>query len=129
MNKPITGWLIDVWAEKAEACTLDGSLEDYYRVLSCDTIDITERAVGDPKKRFSIVCDDEGLLKNVVKISAVNFLGKSQLVGSLFVCGCPDANGDLRSLTEKQIEYLRKFTIPQRTQQFQKPYLMLNGLI
>lgn len=59
-------------------------LDDYYKLLDCNCIDIVDRRIGD--RSFSIVCDDEGLCKENPTISAVNKNGKPMLVGNLFIC-------------------------------------------
>lgn len=59
-------------------------LEDFYREIECDTIDIARRNIGG--KAFDIFLDDEGLLKDDPQISAVSKEKsgiKPQLVGTL----------------------------------------------
>ena len=77
------GYLIDPMG-RAEPCTIPDSLEGYYKLLNCDTIDIVSRKIG--CKYYDIVCDDEGLFKDQVKVSAVDGNGQAMLVGKLFIC-------------------------------------------
>jgi len=62
MNKNITGILINPQEGIAAPVTMEDSLNAYYTALDCSCIDIVDRTIGRSKKRFSIVCDDEGLL-------------------------------------------------------------------
>lgn len=61
-------------------------LDDMYREIGCDTIDITTRMVGG--KSFDFIVDDEGLFKENPQISAV-YAGdpiEPALVGTLIIC-------------------------------------------
>lgn len=98
----ITGVLIDVRNETAGVTTIPDTLEAYYDALHCDCIDIVMRTIGG--RAFDIVCDDEGLLKDEPKVSAVNDLGEPMLVGNLFICKSED--GELISLSEDEREYV-----------------------
>lgn len=81
-------------------------LDDYYRLIGCDCIDIVTRKIG--RKVYDIIVDDEGLLKDDPVISAIDNLGRVMLVGSLIICGLADEEGELTDLTPKDIEYIRK---------------------
>ena len=106
MKKKITGVLIDTVSNTAEVVTLDDTLEAYYSALNCSCIDIVERTIGKSEKRFTIVCDDEGLLKTTPCISAVSDLWEPMLVGNLFVTDLEHDTGDLASLSEHELEYV-----------------------
>ena len=80
-------------------------LEDYYRLIGCDCIDIVARKIGD--KYLEIICDDEGLLKENPRISAVDKNMKPTLVGNLLIAGPTDEDGELTSLTDKDIELIK----------------------
>ena len=81
-------------------------LDDYYKLIGCDCIDIVTRKIG--RKVYDIIVDDEGLLKDDPVISAIDNLGRVMLVGSLIICGLADEEGELTDLTPKDIEYIRK---------------------
>lgn len=83
MSKDIEGILLDVNTGSISVKKLDGSLQSFYEALNCDTIDIVERKIAG--KPFSIVCDDEGLLKGDPAISAIDAQDRPMLVGSLFI--------------------------------------------
>lgn len=106
INKKITGILIDTEANAARAVTLDNTLEAYYSALNCSCIDIVERTIGESEKYFTIVCDDEGLLKASPCVSAVSALCEPMLVGSLLITDCDHDTGDLASLSERELEYV-----------------------
>lgn len=58
-----------------------GDLDDYYREIGCDTIDIVVRRIGG--ELYDIICDDEGLLKEDPKVSAISADCRPMLVGNL----------------------------------------------
>lgn len=106
MKKKITGVLIDTKANTAKAIMLDNTLEAYYSALNCSCIDIVERTIGVSEKYFTIVCDDEGLLKAAPCISAVSDFCEPMLVGNLFITDFDHNAGDLASLSEQELEYV-----------------------
>ena len=106
MKKTITGILINPENGTAAPITLEDSLSSFYASLDCTCIDIVDRTIGRSKKRFSIVCDDEGLLKAAPCISAVSDLCEPMLVGSLFIADFDHDTGDLASLSEQEQEYV-----------------------
>lgn len=69
------------------------------QVIDADFFDIARRKIGN--KTYTIVCDDEGLLKDR-RITAIN-MGYSEdlLVGSLFICN--ELGPELASLLDVDI--------------------------
>ena len=106
MKKKITGVLIDTEANTAKPVTIEASLEEYYAALHCSCIDIIERTIGVQEKYFTIVCDDEGLLKDSPCVSAISDLGEPMLVGSLFIADFDPETGDLVSLSAAELNYV-----------------------
>ena len=51
---------LDMENDEVRIVTVNG-LQDYYRLIGCDCIDIANREIRG--KRFDIICDDNGLLK------------------------------------------------------------------
>jgi len=100
-------YLVDVENEKIGAIDIEPELDEYYRVLCCDTIDVATRSVGG--KYFDIICDDEGLLKDRPKISLVDKHGKAMLVGNLLFCH-HDENGETVGLEESELAFLSRNT-------------------
>jgi len=103
MNNPITGVLIDTTTGKASIQTIPTTLESYYSLLNCSCIDIVQRKIGG--KYFTIVCDDESLLKSDPVLSAVAPNYDPMLVGSLFICQ-DGGDGDLASLDESDLAHV-----------------------
>lgn len=106
MKKKITGILIDTVSNTAKTVTIDDTLEAYYSALNCSCIDIVSRTIGESEKYFTIVCDDEGLLKAAPCISAVSILGEPMLVGSLFIADFDPGAGEMASLSDKELNYV-----------------------
>lgn len=63
---------------------IEDKLEVYYDLLECRVIDIVSRKIGD--KYYDIICDDEGLLKDSIRISAMDKDDEPCLVGSIIIC-------------------------------------------
>ena len=102
----VKGLLIDVISEPGNIRHIDledkDLLNQLYRVLKCNIIDAVTRKVGD--RTFTIICDDEGLLKDRPIPSALSPQGQVMLVGNLFVCNT--YKGKMTSLSDGDIEYL-----------------------
>ena len=105
-KKLLRGVLVDVENEKVQVTEIEDTLDEFYRILNCDCIDITRRRIGRSRKCYDIICDDEGLFKAEPKISAIDNIGQPQLVGNLFIVGGPDAEGNLVSLTNDETAYI-----------------------
>ena len=102
-NKKLLGVLLDTETGTAKAVRLDDNLESFYKALHCTTIDIVSRCVDN--KRFDIVCDDEALLKEHPRLTAMgSYLSVADLYGSLFVVGEADAEGNLTSLSRADVK-------------------------
>ena len=123
----ITGYLIDVEHETARVATLEKSLSGYYRALNCRCIDITPRRIGDltAARNYEIICDDEGLLRDAPRISAVDACGNPMLCGNLFIVKF-DGCDDVTSLDADDIAHLERFIRPQATVNHPEPYPMLH---
>lgn len=103
--------LIDVKNDRVKTVDVTGGLEEMYKLIGCDCIDITHRDIQDKEglyNVFNIVVDDEGLLKHDHIASAISRDDMSaQLVGNLLVFGVDwdEANyGDLESLTDEEVK-------------------------
>ena len=93
------GYLIDPEGHTG-VIGIPNSLDEYYELLNCRTIDIVKRKIGG--KYYDIICDDEGLFKDEVRVSAVDSNGNAMLVGKLLICN-DDGKGNEASLTHDDI--------------------------
>lgn len=98
-------------------------LEDYYKLIGCSTIDITNRAIAG--KRFDIICDDEGIFTENPKISAINDMGEPQLVGNLIITGEADSEGNMTDLTDEDIVHIKKNINKMGTKKYPEGYWIL----
>lgn len=99
------------------------TLQDYYKHIECTCVDIVQRKIG--RKRYEIICDDEGLFEESPKISAINNMGEPMLVGNLLIAGLADGEGNLTPLTEEDVKYIEKYVITMCTRNFPQGYMML----
>lgn len=102
----ITGFLVDVENSKVGVVQFEDELEEIYKILGVELIDVAVRKVG--KYEYDIIADDEGLLKDSPKPSAFDSKLDVQLVGNLLFVN-HDAEGNFDSLTNEQIEDLKKY--------------------
>ena len=123
----IKGVLIDIENDKADVVEFEGKLQKYYEMLHCDCIDIVSRKIGHgrSRKRFDIVCDDEGLFNQDAKISAIDNLGRPMLVGNLLVTN-HDAEGNTVSLTDDECEFVLAHVEKLGTRKHPDGYMMLS---
>lgn len=70
--------------EGASVVEIAPELDEYYRLIECELIDIVSRKIG--KNYYDIICDDEGLYAPTVRISAVDNEFQPMLVGNLIIC-------------------------------------------
>lgn len=84
---------------------IEPTLDAYYELLDCSTIDITSRKIGG--KYFDIILDDEGLLKGSPVVTAVDSSPqrKPMLVGNLIICNMND-EGEEVSLSDDDVELI-----------------------
>ena len=122
----IKGVLIDIENDKADVVEFEGKLQKYYEMLHCDCIDIVSREIGHgrSRRRFDIVCDDEGLFNQDAKISAIDNLGRTMLVGNLLVTN-HDAEGNTVSLTDDECEFVLAHIEKLGTRKYPDGYMML----
>lgn len=102
------------------------NLEDYYKFLNCNNIDIVVRRINNCP--FEFICDDEGLLKAMPKISAINKDFEPELVGNLLIAKGVDKNGNLTPLSNEDVEFLRNFIYEFSTTNYPNPYPILTQM-
>ena len=89
---------------RIEPIEVKGELDEYYNLIDCDCIDIVTRKVGDTY--FDIICDDEGLLKDNPRVTAVDTEGNPMLVGNL-IFSHTDEDGETVGVTDEEIALIR----------------------
>lgn len=117
--------LLDVKNDVVEIVEADG-LQDYYRHIGTDVIDIVTRRIGG--EPYEIICDDEGLFKEYPKISAIDDMGQPMLVGNLLIAGGVDIEGNLEPVEIEDIEYVMQFIQTMYTKHYPDGYKMLTQL-
>lgn len=100
--------LFDV--DTQEFSTVDvAGLQDYYKQLNCDCIDIVRRKVGGWS--YECIVDDEGLLKEGFTLSALNPMDfNCALVGNILFFGGVDNEGELLPVTNEDIDRIKSNT-------------------
>ena len=126
----ITGFLIDVYHETVRLVTVPREHHSFEVLINGSELDIVTRSVGARRRRnsrqrlFEIVCDDNALARENPKISAIDDLGQTMLVGNLFIVS-RTPEGRAVSLTPEDREYLQNYIRLQATRKYPRPYPML----
>lgn len=125
-TKKLRTLLLDVWQNKVEELPeFEDGLQNFYDKLNCDLIEIVYLTIGG--KEYVVVCDEEALLKEEVKISAIDNLGNAVVTGSLmFFNDTP--NGEFGSLTDEDTANLKSRIQTMATRKYPDGYLMLTGV-
>ena len=111
---------LDVYNNKLKTVEANG-LDDYYKLIGCRTIDIVRRKIGDID--VEIVIDDEGVLVNNPKPSAVDIVGKIALYGNLLVAsGRVTDDGELTELTQDEIDAIKENVAEVTTNFYKEPF-------
>lgn len=101
-ERDMVGYKIDPFNMDVDLVEVNG-LDDYYREIGCDCIDIAVVSVnGTP---FNVIVDDEGLLKGGAVPSVFERDGRPRLVNVAIVLGFDD-DCDVRSLSASEIRLL-----------------------
>lgn len=96
-------------------------LDDYYKLIGCRTIDIVSRSIGDV--RVEIIIDDEGILVNAPKISAIDIDGTPMLFGNLLVASSRVTEEcELTELTQEEIDEIMDNVATISTSIYKEPY-------
>lgn len=86
------------------------SLDFFYEQLEVDLIEFAYAKIG--KKTFAIICDEEGLYKGELILSATNWSGNLNIFGNIIVIPPEtDDEGNIkRGLDQEEIELLKNRT-------------------
>ena len=97
------------------------SLDDYYKLIGCNYVDIIHRRIGDVE--VEIVLDDEGLLVNAPKPSGISIDGTPVLFGNLLIAsGRVTDDGELTELTEEEVDEIMDNVATITTSVYTEPY-------
>ena len=97
------------------------TLDDYYRLIGCDYVDIIHRRIGDVE--VEIVLDDEGLLVENPKPSGISVDGSIMLWGNLLIAsGRVTDDGELTELTEEEVDEIMDNVATISTSVYKEPY-------
>jgi len=125
MKKKITGFLVNPYTHEAKRVEFRDELDELYRLLDVRTIDIVTRRVAGLE--FTIVCDDEGLLIDRPRPSAIDESRHAMLVGPLlFTAGTHGE--DLEGLTDDDVKILTRSVGHYRIDGDEKPVPVIVGM-
>ena len=120
---------LDVINNDVQILDIENDLHVFYDMIQCRCVEMPERRIGKKNKYFTIICDEEALLKENPKPSAIDNLGSIMLCGNLIICGIDWKEGDLISLTYEDAQYIKKHvqlmsTINSRTGKINTYYML-----
>ena len=97
------------------------SLDDYYKFIGCNYVDIIHRRIGDVE--VEIVLDDEGVLVENPKPSGISIDGTLLLFGNLLIAsGRVTDDGELTELTEEEVDEIMDNVATITTSVYTEPY-------
>ena len=112
--------MLDVVNKDVKMVEANG-LDDYYKLIGCRYIDIIHRRIGDVE--VEIVLDDEGLLVENPKPSAISVDGTPWLFGNLLIAsGRVTDDGELTELTEYEVDEIMDNVATISTSVYKEPY-------
>ena len=120
----IRGYLLNPYTGTAEETEIPNTLDSLSKTLNVQWIDIIHRRIGG--KVFCIVCDDEGLLRDDPKPSAVDSSGAPILAGPLFITN--EGYEDLADLTDLDVKLLDSFVVKAVSINFPSPFPVMFGV-
>ena len=102
-------------------CVEANTLDDYYKFIDCNYIDIIHRRIGDVE--VEIVLNDEGLLVENPKPSGISVDGTQMLFGNLLIAsGRVTDDGELTELTEEEVDEIMDNVATITTSVYTEPY-------
>lgn len=93
--------------KEAKEIEMDNKLDAYYALLKCRCFTIAQRKVGETY--YDIYCDDEGLLTEAPRVSAINGKMEPMLVGNLIFTHST-YDGETVGITSKDVKNIAKHT-------------------
>lgn len=111
--------LLDVENNELKTVEANG-LDDYYKYLNCRTIAIVHRKINDVE--CEIICDDEALLTQNPKVSAVDIIGQPMLFGNLLVASGKITDDELIEPTPDEIQHFMENTAEVTTSVYKEPF-------
>lgn len=94
-----------------EVRNIENNLQTYYDIIGCDAIDIVSRRFAG--KYLDVICDDEGLLKDDARLTAIDVNSRPMLVGTLIIVDHDD-EGETVSLTAEDVKRVEHCTVQVR---------------
>lgn len=105
--RKIKGYLLDPILRLYKPLEVEDSIYTYYELLHCSLIDITGIQIAG--KRYQVICDDEGLLRE--NPLPTIYRPDGTLVGACFVTGLADCEGNLTSLTDDDVANIARHLV------------------
>lgn len=84
---------------------IEDKLQLFYSALGVDIIELPMRSIGG--KVFTIMCDEEGLLKDGARVSCISRSNIDDIIAGNVMFFNDDGCGDLESLTDDDIDLIR----------------------
>lgn len=70
------------------------NLQDYYKLLKCSSVDVTNKKISD--KQFNLIFDEEAELLETRRPSAMDDYGQAVLFNNLIIAGEGSFEGDFK---------------------------------
>lgn len=83
---------------------IENEIETFYSLINCRYVEIYKRNING--KDFTIICDENGALKEKPIISAVSHKGYIMFFGNLIIAGIPNKEGNLTNLSDNDVMFI-----------------------
>ena len=114
---------IDMSTGTASVINVEHSLGAWYDLIGCQLVEMVDRRIG--RKRFTVICDEEGTFRKDCMISAIDNTGRGMFVGSLLIVNGPDEEGNTQELTEADAAYIMERVQLMCSLRHPDPYMVL----
>lgn len=94
--------LIDKDIDRPLLVETEGGLNEWKKLLDCDTVDIQTLSIGGIA--YDFIMDDFALMGDHKRITAFTEAQEPLLVGSLIICNFDEATGEEAGLSESDIK-------------------------
>ena len=100
--------LLDTSKPEPQIIDTEGGLNEWYRLIGCNLIDITVYEIDG--QEYDFIFDDEGLFQERAKPTVLTAEGEPLNVGNIVICKC-DEEGAESGLNVSDIEAIRKHLV------------------
>ena len=101
------GLLLDTIKQEVRVVDCENDIKEWYKLLNTDIVEMPEFTIGGCS--YTIICDENGKLRDYPVISGINPSNEVVLVGNLLIFNTDYEECDVTDLTDDDIKHLRRY--------------------